>query len=360
MNLLFLNSARTWGGNEQWTLLAAKSLQSRCGVALAYRDPGVGERFPVPAYRLPFLNELDPWTLSRLVRIVHAFGIDVLIPTKRKDYVLAGLVARWTGRVNILRLGIVREPGKNPADRWVYGKLADGILVNAQSIRRVLLHAPFIRPERVRVVYNGVDVAEIQQMARKEQPEARLFPVQLVSVGLLSWRKGYDLLLRGFARALQRWPGPEKPGLVIVGDGPDAEAIRHLAQELKLGRHVRFLGARRNPFPVVAASDAFVLVSRNEGVPNAMLEAMALGKPVLVTAAGGTAEVIRQRQNGILVEPDEHALASSVLEVLQDVGLREKLGREAKQTVLKRFTLERMAEEILRFCEEVRWRRSAS
>jgi len=359
LSFLFLNSARRWGGNEQWTRLAAQALARKHRVLVVCRSRRVAERLGVPAIRLPFVNEADPVTLWGLVALILRHRTDILIPTKRKDYVLAGLASRLTGRINLLRLGIVRRLGGGVIDRLVYGALADGIIVNAESIRKALLESAFIRPERVRVIYNGVNVAKIQRLARQPSGEARLFERQVVAVGLLSLRKGYDRLLRGWARFLQRKGAPEEFGLVILGDGPDAGRILALSRELGLERSVRFLGHKDNPFPVVAASEVFVTASRNEGIPNAMLEAMALGKPVIATRAGGIAEVIRPGENGVLVPSDEKAWADALEELLGDEALRHRLGEKARATVQEKFHVERMAEEIARFAEEVRWRKGS-
>ena len=109
MKYLFLNSARRWGGNERWTALAAQGLAVRNEVFFAYRKMEIGSRFDVPKYRLPFWNELDMLSISRLIFLIKKHHIDILIPTKRKDYVLAGFAAKAMGKKNVLRLGIERS-----------------------------------------------------------------------------------------------------------------------------------------------------------------------------------------------------------------------------------------------------------
>ncbi len=354
MNFLFLNSARAWGGNEQWTYLAGKALAQEHTVVFAYRSKDVGERLPEPQYRLPFLNEGDPITLTKLTQIVRRHRIDVLIPTKRKDYVLAGIVARITGTKNILRLGIVRSLGNQPINRLIYDKLCHGIIVNAQSIRNVLLHSAFMRPEKIRIIYNGVDLAEIRRKVRNEEGFARPFPFTVITMGWLSRRKGVDFLLRGFARFRKSRSDTDRCGLLIVGEGPDERFFRSLAGQLGLSDAVRFWGYRNNPYPILAACDVFALTSLNEGIPNAMLEAMALRKPVIVTRAGGTAEAIRDGENGLLVRfGDEQELANALGLLYERPELRQKLGEQGHLTVLSQFSTERMAREIARFCAEV-------
>ena len=140
MNLLFLNSSRSkWGGGgEKSILLATKALNAHQTV-LAYRNEEVGMHFDIPKYKLPFLNEADLYTIARLIKIVKKHKIDVIIPSMRKDYAIAGVVSRICGVKNVLWLGTTLDL-KN---KWIYSLvfniMADGIIVNAKKIKDTLL-----------------------------------------------------------------------------------------------------------------------------------------------------------------------------------------------------------------------------
>ncbi|NTU86850.1 MAG: glycosyltransferase, partial [Chlorobiaceae bacterium] len=90
MKILLMNSARSWGGTEKWTRMAAETLAEEHEVCLAYRREVIGSRFTVRKYRLPCVSHIDLYTLFRLVQIIRKERIEVIIPTKRKDYLLAG------------------------------------------------------------------------------------------------------------------------------------------------------------------------------------------------------------------------------------------------------------------------------
>jgi len=108
MNILFLNSAkRGWGGNENGPGWPPSRCHKKQGL-FAYRDHLIGERFPVQKFRLPFLAEIDPITIAKLMAIIRKEKIDILVPTKRKDYVLAGIAAKLGDASSIMRLGIDR------------------------------------------------------------------------------------------------------------------------------------------------------------------------------------------------------------------------------------------------------------
>ncbi|NTV61878.1 MAG: glycosyltransferase [Chlorobiaceae bacterium] len=353
MNFLFLNSARKgWGGNEKWTLLAAKALDERNGVSLAYRDSRLGERFPVKKFRLPFIAELDPLTLFGLVRIIRRERIDVLIPTKRKDYVLAGLAGRMSGAVNILRLGIDRPLPDSLLHRLIYHWLADGIIVNAEQIKQTLCRTPWIQPDNIRVIYNGLDCRELEKSTQENYPKPFTFTV--VSAGALIARKGFDFLIRSFARFLELSPDAQA-GLVIAGDGPERKELEALAARLHISEKVLFKGFLQNPYPLMKTSDVFVSASKSEGLSNALLEGMFLECVPVSTFSGGADEIIEDGENGFLVTcGDQEKLAAILEELYRNPASRRSIASAAQKTASQKFSISGMKQEILDFCTETR------
>ena len=352
MNVLFLNSAKSWGGNEKWTYLAAETLSEDNRVYLAYRKEAVGSRFAIGKIRLPFLNELDLFTILRLVLFVRKKEIELLVPTKRKDYVVAGWVAKLCGIKNVLRLGIVRQmPG------WynylVYHKLADGIIVNARPIKEVLLRSRLLSEQKIRVVYNGLDVDSLEAARNAPQKVSKPFPFLIVSVGNITIRKGFENLIHGFADFLSL-SGAKDAGLMIIGEGEDLLWLKEKVAALGLESRVVFTGFLENPYPYLAMGDVFVLTSENEGISNALLEAMYLKNAVITSRAGGTEEIIQHGENGFLVKTNERtALANRLLDLYRDEALRLRLAENGRQTVIREFSLTRMKEDLLAFCREI-------
>lgn len=358
LKILFLNSSRRWGGTESWLALAARSLHGHAEAHLACRDAELWRDRFAPSLRLPFRFEADPATLLGLVRFVRSHGIDVLVPTKRKDYALAGQVARLTGVANVLRLGIVRNLADRPHNRLVYRAWADGIVVNAERIRTALAAAGFVRPERVRVIYNGVDAGALTERARDYEPDLPPFPFTVCTLGELSPRKDASTLLEGFARF--RRETAAEAGLLLIGEGPDREPLRARAAALGLADSVMLPGFLANPHPYLRRSDVFVMTSRNEGIANALLEAMALGTIVVTTAAGGAAELIEDGVNGILVPDDSpDAVAGALARLFTRPEERARIAAAGLRTVLTRCSPDRMARELHAFLEEIASRRRA-
>lgn len=161
-----------------------------------------------------------------------------------------------------------------------------------------------------------------------------------VCLGRLSPEKQYDLFLRAFARAAERHPDW---GVVLVGDGPERQALEQLAAELGLGRRAVFTGALPEPSGVLRQAALFVLSSRFEGFPTALCEALACGVPaVAFDCPSGPAEIIRDGVDGLLVPSgDVEALAQAMSRLMADAELRSSMARRAPE-VLERFGLEKV------------------
>ena len=177
--------------------------------------------------------------------------------------------------------------------------------------------AAFMDPERIRVFPNPMD------FPAPPHPEARQ-PV-VIYVGRLVEEKGVDALVRAFARS-----APEDWRLRLVGDGPLRSAVEALADELGVAGRVECTGRVADPYPLLAQAGVFVLPSRYEGLPNALVEAMGMGLACIATATSGARQVLRHEDNGLLVPVgDESALADALARLTTDADLRRRLGDSA-------------------------------
>lgn len=331
--------------------MATGGLKTSHQVSLAFRSSIVGESIPVRRFQLPFRSHVDIHSLIRLVRIIRQEQINVLIPTKRKDYVLAGLAAKICGIHNILRLGIVRELRIPLFHKLIYNDLADGIIVNAEKIMVSLRKAPFMREANIKVIYNGLDTERIDTLSshRIEKP----FHFTVSALGTLTDRKGFDFLIRGFSRFVQN-AGDCNAGLVIIGDGPKKEDLAALSEKMGVESRVLFTGFLHNPYPYLAASDVFAMTSTNEGISNALLEAMYLGNAPISTTAGGTDEAIRDHHNGFLLKyGDEIRLAESLEILCNNPVKRKQIAQNAAEQVKQQFSLNVMKQSLEGYLKEI-------
>ena len=188
--------------------------------------------------------------------------------------------------------------------------------------------------DRVSVVPNPVDLALVDSGRR--EPHVAVLPAGrrfVLGVGRLVQQKGFDLLIEAYSRVSSRFD----VDLVILGEGPERAALQDRASRLGLAHRVFLPGARANPFAFMARADVFVLSSRWEGWPNALVEAMAAGAAVAAfDCPCGPSEIIEDRVSGVVVPAeDPAALADALGKLLENDGLRQSLGRHAAAAIAK-------------------------
>jgi len=173
----------------------------------------------------------------------------------------------------------------------------------------------------------------------------------VAAMGRLAWAKGFDVLLRAFAACAARHPAWN---LILIGDGEERDRLGELARTLAIDDRVLMVGRVTRPEEILAQAGIFVLPSRYEGFPNALLEAMACGTPAIATEyAAGFESVVRHEVDGLLVPVDDvEALAAALGRLMGDAHLRARLGRRASE-VVERFSFEKIMAEWDRVLDSV-------
>jgi glycosyltransferase involved in cell wall biosynthesis len=192
-----------------------------------------------------------------------------------------------------------------------------------------------VASERCLLIENGVDTIEYQRRLTVSEAKAKLeFPagrLLIGGVGRLSAEKGFDALIRCVNGLIVR--GLDV-GLWIVGEGHERAVLQKQIDELGQGERIHLLGYRPDTRELYQAMDVFCLSSLREGLPNVVLEAMALETPVVATRIAGVPRLIEPGQNGLLVEPgDEPGLAAALDRLLADPSLRQKFAQAGRQTI---------------------------
>jgi glycosyltransferase involved in cell wall biosynthesis len=222
------------------------------------------------------------------------------------------------------------------------------------AVNRVIaqhLERSGVRPKNLKIISHGIvgrDQALHLQESRCEASPGCSFII--VFVGRLSVEKGCVTLLEA-ARLLKDRRLNFK--LFIVGDGPERSTLEHLVETYRLGTAVTFEGWQLNPTPYYQRADVVAVPSLTEGQPLIVLEAMLYGRAVVASRVGGIPEIVRDRQNGILVEPQNSLQLADVLEeYLRDPELRTRFGRAGQHYVCENHTIERMVEQTLMIYED--------
>jgi glycosyltransferase involved in cell wall biosynthesis len=178
-------------------------------------------------------------------------------------------------------------------------------------------------------------------------------PVRLVFVGRLHEQKGVETLLRALGE-IRRRPLGLSISLHVVGDGPERTRLAALATRLGVSDDVTFLGSRTDVGRSLRRSDIFVLPSRAEGLSNALLEAMSVGLPVVVSSIPGNEDVVDHLFNGLLFRVDDpSSLASALMRLLDDPDLRRAVGRQGRLTVIERYGFDGVARRYRALYEEL-------
>jgi len=204
--------------------------------------------------------------------------------------------------------------------------LASAILANTEGAKQELVAWLGVAPERITVVPNPIDLDRVRALAAEPLDDLDLGGrPAIVHVGRFTYAKDHATLLHAFARVRAARPSTM---LILVGGGEDEARVRALSASLGLGRDVVFTGFTRNPYRYLAGATLSVLSSRFEGLPNALIEAMALGIPIVSTACPyGPVELLHDGDCGVLVPVgDATALADAVIGLLDDRPRRLALG----------------------------------
>jgi glycosyltransferase involved in cell wall biosynthesis len=229
-------------------------------------------------------------------------------------------------------------------------RAADRVVANARTVASVALDGRPLPPARIDVVPNGIDLARFDEEARPEpdppvavlgDPRRRARTVVVVSNMNLPDKGHADLL-----DAAALLAGDDAPiDLLLVGDGAERPALEARAERLGIAASTHFLGRRRDVPRIVSRVAAAALPSWAEGMPNAVIEAMAAARPVVATRVGGCPELIDDGVTGLLVPPhDPPRLAAALARVLSEPLVAAEMGRAARRRVAERFTVRAAAE----------------
>lgn len=335
MEQLLLNHARS-ADRAVFSYRAAYIVDRPHSVIADLRNEGV------PVRRLGNGRFFDPrWVLDLLAELEEG-RVDILHVHSPLPGAVARVVLRLVrSRVRVVTTEHNRWDHYARLTRWMnratFG-LNDAALAVSADCRSTM---PARIQARVKVLEHGIDAeAVLSSLDQRTQVRNALGiaddAIVVGTVANLREQKNYPLMLAAAKHVLA-----EHPNVVFlaVGQGPLKDSLNQLHLELGLGDRFRFLGFRSDATDVMAAFDIFFLGSRFEGLPVALMEAMALGLPIVSTAVGGIPEMVTDGHEGRLVaEGSESELTRALMEVIGDAHLRDRYGRQSRATALQRFS----------------------
>ncbi len=339
MKILHTEASCGWGGQEIRILEEAAGFIARgheVHVAAPREAPiiAAAEQRKIPAHRLPLhLRHLKSWRTLRT--LIDELSPDVIVTHSSSDSWLVAAAAYFVQRRPvIIRLrhisALVRS---GPLNRWLYGRVPVRVVTTGEAIRSMLIKRLALDPEQVISIPTGTDLSRFCANNRAAARKKLGLPERLDIIGIVatlrSW-KGHRFLISAMTD-----PRLSSAHLIIVGDGPQEPMLRQQIEELGLRNRVKLVGKHDDVVPWLQAFDIFALPSTgNEGVPQALMQAMACELPVVTTSAGAILELARDGENAIVVpSEDPAALATAIEKLLKDPVLRRRLGSAGRRLV---------------------------
>lgn len=344
MNILFICSATSWGGNEKWTSMAVKALSRHHSLFFVGKKGGIAHKMSAckASLELPFASYIDFVTFTKLRRFVIDNHIDLIISTKKKEYFLAGILSRQLGIRHFIRLGVTRKMNIPLWHRLNYASLNDGLIVNAHHIKDELLTYNFFKNKQIHVIYNGIPgVDEMKPRDREISNGQRL---KIVSSGRLTRQKGFQILID--AVNLLTADIQSQIEIVLVGEGRNKSEFERLVQSYRLTQTIRFTGFVNDVGDQLQDASAFIMLSEREGISNSILEAMMHQIPVVTTNSGGIAEIIADGVNGYFVERSPVAVAEKIIWLCKNQSAIAEAGRLGFDAVKTQFGYERFCQQM--------------
>ena len=252
----------------------------------------------------------------------------------------------------------IHIPRRRILAQRLFAHFCDGIITNSEESRKEYATLIGINPDKIYVIYNGVDGERFQKTdegevsRRKRQLGIKEKDLVIGTVARFDPVKNLSGLVRAYSSLMRS--SLERTKLFLIGDGPDLNAVKTLVRECRLNGRVLFAGMRSDIPECLNMMDIYVQPSLFENVPNTILEAMASGLPVIATDVGGVSEIVEKGITGFLVTPnDESGLAKSIEYLLKNPDKRRDMGALGKERVSSCFSMEKMVSDYENLYEEI-------
>jgi len=280
-------------------------------------------------------GNIDPISMIQLLRLYHRRKIDIVHTHSNRDSWNASIAAKLSpNRPIVVRTRHLSVPFKN---RLIYNNMADQVITVGEEVRRYMTQEKGIHDHKVLAISSGVDVDRFNPDRVRETLRDKLgIPPDALVFGTAAFfrrNKGHRFLLEAASTILGRFPAAK---LLLAGDGPQKGNLLRIIDEKQLQSAVVMPGFVEDIPRLLNSMDIFVFPSIEEAYPNAILEAMAMNKPVVATRVGGIPDILEDGVTGYLVEPENSdAIADRVIKLLSDEQLRLKIGQKGRQVALE-------------------------
>ena len=301
----------------------------------------------VPAFYGKIRSKFDLRVLPRLVSLIKKRNVDALVTVGCGDKMFWGRLAANLAGVPVVASALHSTgwpDGVGQLNRWLT-PWTDAFIAVASEHGRHLTENERFPKSKVHVIPNGVNTQRFQydgNAARKIREELHI-PLKAPVAGIVAAlrpEKNHEMFLRMSKRVLEFLPDTH---FIIVGDGPRRNELEDQSRLLNLSKNVHFLGTRSDTVDVLSAMNVFCLTSKNEANPVSILEALAVGIPVVATDVGSVSLTVQPGVTGFLTEPNNaKEFADHTISLLEDRRLANSLGVNGRDEVVNHWSLQRM------------------
>jgi len=353
MNIFHIRASNFYGGPERQLHLHAKMAnQQGYNVAIgSFLENGQQPEFldtiandNIKTHTFDVSSAYDTATIGKLRAYLKNNNIDILCSHDYRTHLLSWLACPRDVKWLAFSRGFTLDNFKVRLYHWaekISIRFTDHIIAVSQAQKNKLTRL-LINKNKIKVAYNAIDPDGFDNNLKidlKKQYQFSDNAVVIVTAGRFSKEKGQSVLVKAAAIALQSNPDLR---FILYGDGPDLEDINEQVKNSSLENKIITPGFERNVIGCMKDADILVNPSLSEGLPNVVLEGMAMGVPVVATAVGGVPELITNMENGLTVPADNpEKLAEAILQLADNKTLRIELVQAAKNTIKSSFSFDR-------------------
>jgi glycosyltransferase involved in cell wall biosynthesis len=352
-SILHTEWSKGWGGQEIRIIQDAIEFIKRGYRVIIACQPGsriysVAKKKGIPVIPLKMRTGIDPLAIWRCIRIIKKYSIDMVHTHSSVDSWCCSIAARLLGVPVVRSRHIGASINTNYFSFFLYMKLADRVITSGKFIKNMMVEVNGFDPRKIVSIPTGVNgktfSPEVNGKSVRQEFNIGESDFLLGIVAILRSWKGHRYLLEAMKSLQGKIPNLK---LLIVGDGPQEKNINDYIKNNGLTGAVIMTGYRNDVPEILKSLDLFVLPSYSiEGAPQSLLQAMAMGIPIISTFTGGIEELIRNGQTGILVPPiDVRALGEAIIRVYQNRKESLKMASKARELVLNNFTVKKMTDE---------------
>jgi glycosyltransferase involved in cell wall biosynthesis len=358
VNILYVESSRSWGGQEYRTCLEINWLNAHGHQAWLICNPdsqvhSKASELGTRVVTMPLVNRFDPLCSLRLWRFCRQNKIDLLKTYSSKDHWIC--LPLFLSGIPLSRARCITDPVGNRSRAFVFKHGCSQIVADASVIKRQLVEEHGITPEKIEVIGSAVDLQRFKPPRDRTKFRRELGigdDIPLIgNIGMIRPDKGQLELVKSVPLVLERCPDAR---FVVVGQGTGILKrginVRNAIDRAGLADKIIMAGYRWDTPDVFAACDMIVIASlRTEASPIVLREAFASGRPVIATKVGDIPEIVRDRENGLLIEPgNPQALASAILEFISDPDLAAHCAVNGLRYATENFSFDKMMDAKLR------------